>query len=199
MIQTNSAGADPDQSIMIRGRSSISASSAPLIIVDGIPYGGSLSDINPKDIGSVEILKDASAAAIYGSRGSNGVILITTKEGVSGKTTFSYDGKYGISQVVKNYDLLNGPEFWDFKNTRDPAYIYQTEIDNYNAGVSTDWMDLAIRKGQSQEHNVSVSGGYNKTKFYQTLSMASSSGFQPTPSSRIGVIGARAMIRPSSG
>ncbi|MBT6999088.1 MAG: SusC/RagA family TonB-linked outer membrane protein [Prolixibacteraceae bacterium] len=166
MIQTNSAGADPDQSIMIRGRSSISASSAPLIIVDGIPYGGSLSDINLKDIGSVEILKDASAAAIYGSRGSNGVILITTKEGVSGKTTFSYDGKYGISQVVKNYDLLNGSEFWDFKNTRDPDYIYQTEIDNYNAGVSTDWLDLAIRKGQSQEHNVSVSGGYNKTKFY---------------------------------
>jgi TonB-linked SusC/RagA family outer membrane protein len=166
MIQTNSAGADPDQSIMIRGRSSISASSDPLIIVDGIPYGGSLSDINPRDIGSVEILKDASAAAIYGSRGSNGVILITTKEGVSGKTTFSYDGKYGISQVVNNYDLLNGAEFWDFKNTRDPAYIYQTEIDNYNAGVSTDWLDLAIRKGQSQEHNVSVSGGYNETKFY---------------------------------
>ena len=128
MIQTNSAGADPDQSIMIRGRSSISASSEPLIIVDGIPYGGSLSDINPKDIGSVEILKDASAAAIYGSRGSNGVILITTKEGVSGKTTFSYDGKYGISQVVKNYDLLNGPEFWDFKNTRDPA-LYLSDRD----------------------------------------------------------------------
>ena len=85
---------------------------------------------------------------------------------MSGKTTFSYDGKYGISQVAKNYDLLNGPEFWDFKNTRDPDYIYQTEIDNHAAGVSTDWMDLAIRKGQSQEHNVSVSGGYNKTKFY---------------------------------
>ena len=82
-----------------------------------------MSDINPKDIGSVEILKDASAAAIYGSRGSNGVILITTKEGVSGKTIFSYDGKYGFSQVIKQYDLLNGPEFWDFKNTRDPTPI----------------------------------------------------------------------------
>jgi len=79
MIETASAGANPDQSIMIRGRASISADNQPLIVVDGIPYGGSMSDINPRDIGSVEILKDASAAAIYGSRGSNGVILITTK------------------------------------------------------------------------------------------------------------------------
>ena len=166
LIQTNSAGADPDQSIMIRGRSSISADNSPLIIVDGIPYGGSMSDINPKDIGSVEILKDASAAAIYGSRGSNGVILITTKEGVSGKTVFSYDGKYGISQFIKKYDFLNGPEFYDFKMTRDPAYIYQTETDNLAEGVSTDWFSLALRRGQSQEHNVSVSGGFRDTKFY---------------------------------
>ena len=125
-----------------------------------------MSDINPKDISSVEILKDASAAAIYGSRGSNGVILITTREGVSGKTEFSYDGKYGFSEVIKEYDLLNGPEFYAFKMTRDPAYMYQTEIDNYNAGISTDWMNLAIRRGQSQEHNVSVSGGFKDTKFY---------------------------------
>lgn len=170
MIQTNSAGANPDQSIMIRGRASISADNAPLIIVDGIPYAGTMSDINPKDIGSVEILKDASAAAIYGSRGSNGVILITTKEGVSGKTVFSYDGKYGFSKIIKEYDLLNGPEFWDFINTRDDTpgkiYIYQTEIDNHNAGVSTDWMKLALRTGQSQEHNMSFSGGFKDTKFY---------------------------------
>ncbi|HLP74635.1 MAG TPA: TonB-dependent receptor [Bacteroidales bacterium] len=166
MIQTNSAGANPDQDIMIRGRSSISADNSPLIIVDGIPYGGSMSDINPKDIGSVEILKDASAAAIYGSRGSNGVILITTKEGSSGKTVFSYDGKYGVSQFIKTYDFLNGPEFYDFKMTRDQAYVYQTETDNLAEGVSTDWFNLALRKGQSQEHNVSVSGGFKDTKFY---------------------------------
>ena len=166
MIETSSAGANPDQSIMIRGRASISADNEPLIVVDGIPYGGSMSDINPRDIGSVEILKDASAAAIYGSRGSNGVILITTKEGASGKTLFSYDGKYGVSQFINRYDLLTGSEFYDFKMTRDPAYVYQTEIDNYNAGVSTDWMDLALRKGQSQEHNISVSGGFKDTKFY---------------------------------
>ena len=166
MIETDTAGANPDQSIMIRGRASISADNQPLIVVDGIPYGGSMSDINPKDIGSVEILKDASAAAIYGSRGSNGVILITTKEGASGKTVFSYDGKYGVSQFIKKYDFLNGPEFYDFKMTRDPAYIYQTETDNLAEGVSTDWFSLALRRGQSQEHNVSVSGGFKDTKFY---------------------------------
>jgi TonB-linked SusC/RagA family outer membrane protein len=166
MIETAAAGANPDQSIMIRGRASISADNEPLIVVDGIPYGGSMSDINPKDIGSVEILKDASAAAIYGSRGSNGVILITTKEGVSGKTVFSYDGKYGVSQFIKKYDFLNGPEFYDFKMTRDPAYVYQTETDNLAEGVSTDWFSLALRRGQSQEHNVSVSGGFKDTKFY---------------------------------
>ena len=166
MIETASAGANPDQSIMIRGRASISADNQPLIVVDGIPYGGSMSDINPRDIGSVEILKDASAAAIYGSRGSNGVILITTKEGASGKTVFSYDGKFGVSKFINKYDLLNGSEFYDFKMTRDPAYVYQTEVDNYNAGVSTDWMNLALRTGQSQEHNISVSGGFRDTKFY---------------------------------
>ena len=166
MIQTATAGANPDQSIMIRGRASISADNQPLIVVDGIPYGGSMSDINPKDIGSVEILKDASAAAIYGSRGSNGVILITTKEGASGKTTFSYDGKYGVSQFINKYDFLNGPEFYDFKMTRDPAYVYQTETDNLAQGVSTDWFSLALRRGQTQEHNVSVSGGFKDTKFY---------------------------------
>jgi TonB-linked SusC/RagA family outer membrane protein len=166
MVQTNNAGANPDQTIMIRGRSSITADMQPLIIVDGIPYGGSMSDINPKDIGSVEILKDASAAAIYGSRGANGVILITTKEGASGKTIFSYDGKYGLSKVINTYRLCTGPEFYDFKNTRNPSAFWPTEITNYNNGVSTDWVKLAIRTGQTQEHNLSVSGGFKDTKFY---------------------------------
>src|SRR5450759_1262273 len=90
MIQTTSAGAVPNESIMIRGRNSILASNDPLIVVDGIPYGGQLSDLNPNDVQSLEVLKDASAAAIYGSRGSNGVILITTKEGSGGKASISY-------------------------------------------------------------------------------------------------------------
>jgi TonB-linked SusC/RagA family outer membrane protein len=166
MIETNNAGANPDQSIMIRGRGSITADNEPLIIVDGIAYGGSMSDINPKDIESVEILKDASAAAIYGSRGANGVILITTKQGTAGKTVFSYDGKFGFSQVINTYRLLTGPEFYDFKSIRNPAQFWPTEIQNYNDGVSTNWVDLGIRTGQTLEQNLSVSGGINDTKFY---------------------------------
>src|SRR5699024_3404187 len=78
IINTNSAGAAPNQSIMVRGRNSIKASNTPLIILDGVPYEGALSNINPADVNSIEVLKDASAAAIYGARGANGVILVTT-------------------------------------------------------------------------------------------------------------------------
>src|SRR5690606_11018650 len=92
MIQTTSAGAAPSEAIMVRGRNSIRASNDPLIVVDGISYSGGISDLNPNDIQSIEVLKDASAAAIYGSRGSNGVILLTTKTGVTEQTVINYDG-----------------------------------------------------------------------------------------------------------
>jgi TonB-dependent SusC/RagA subfamily outer membrane receptor len=142
MIQTTSAGAAPTESIMIRGRNSILASNDPLIVVDGIPYGGSLSDINPNDVKSIEILKDASAAAIYGSRVSNGVILITTKEGVEGKTTISYDGKYSLQSYVKLPDIMDGKEFYDFKLLRLPTGMTQSEQDIYDSGKWVNWLDL---------------------------------------------------------
>ncbi|HOF20675.1 MAG TPA: SusC/RagA family TonB-linked outer membrane protein, partial [Bacteroidales bacterium] len=166
IIETGSAGANPSQSIMIRGRASISADNKPLVIVDGIPYNGSISDINPEDIHKVEILRDASAAAIYGSRGANGVILVSTNEGVAGKTKFSYNGRSGFSRATKLHRLLTGPEFYEFKKTRNPDQISVTEIQNYNDGVSTDWVKLGIRQGRSMEHNLSVSGGFRDTKFY---------------------------------
>ena len=166
MIQTSAAGAQPDQTILVRGRNSITANNDPLIIVDGIPYGGSIDDINPSDVSSIEILKDASAAAIYGSRAANGVILITSKEGVVGKPTFFYEGKYSITDVTKVSRMLTGPEFYDFKMTRNAPAITESEIDVYNAGTWTNWTDLALRLGQTQEHNLSVSGGFNNTKYY---------------------------------
>jgi TonB-linked SusC/RagA family outer membrane protein len=166
MIQTTSAGAAPTESIMIRGRNSILASNDPLIVVDGIPYGGSLSDINPNDVKSIEILKDASAAAIYGSRGSNGVILITTKEGVEGKTTISYDGKYSLQSYVKLPDIMDGKEFYDFKLLRLPTGMTQSEQDIYDSGKWVNWLDLGLRKGNSQQHNVAISGGTQSTKYY---------------------------------
>ena len=166
LVKTASAGAASDESIMIRGRNSIAASNSPLIVLDGIPYGGSLGDINVTDIQSIEILKDASAAAIYGSRASSGVILVTTKNGVEGKTKISYEGKYSIQSFSHLPDLLNGSEYFDFKNTRFPGIMTQSEKEIYEKKEWTDWMDLAFRKGATQQHNVSVTGGAPKVKYF---------------------------------
>ncbi|HLN53645.1 MAG TPA: TonB-dependent receptor [Lentimicrobium sp.] len=166
MIQTTAAGAAPTESIEIRGRNSILASNDPLIVVDGIPYGGHLSDINPNDVKSIEILKDASAAAIYGSRGSNGVILISTNEGKEGKPTISYDGKYSIQNFTNIPDIMDGGEFYNFKMLRLPSGMTQSEQDVYDSGKWVNWLDLGLRKGNSQQHNLTVSGGTPNTKYY---------------------------------
>ncbi len=178
MIQTSSAGASPAEVIMIRGRNSIKASNDPLIVIDGIPYGGELGDINPNDVKSIEILKDASAAAIYGSRGANGVILITSKEGITGETTVSYDGKFSLQNYVNLPDMMTGEEFYQFKMEREPNAITTTEQEVYDAGEWVDWLDLTTRQGHSQEHNLSISGGLNKTTYYIALGFVDIQGIQ---------------------
>lgn len=166
-VNTNSAGASPNgNSILIRGRNSIRAGNGPLIVVDGFPYGGALSDISPNDIQSIEILKDASSAAIYGSRGANGVILVTTKAGIEGKPTIAYDGFYSVQRLVNFPDLLTGDEFYDFKIARDSSAMTLTEEKIYNDRSWSDWQDLALRNGSSQQHNLSISGGSANTKFF---------------------------------
>jgi len=167
MVRTSTAGASPSQSILVRGKNSITANNDPLIVVDGIPYGGSLTDINPYDVESIEVLKDASAAAIYGSRGANGVILVSTKQGSTGKPKVSYEARYSVQDVTKINRMLTGPEFYDFKNTRNALALTASEEQVYQDGTWTDWTKLALRnKGQSQDHNLSVSGGFNDTKYY---------------------------------
>ncbi|GEO03724.1 SusC/RagA family TonB-linked outer membrane protein [Adhaeribacter aerolatus] len=166
VVQTTSAGASPNQSIMVRGRNSITANNDPLIVVDGVPYGGQLNDINPNDIQGIEILKDASSAAIYGSRGANGVILITTKEGVKGKPTFSYNGKYSIMGLTNLPDVMDGGEFYKFKMDRRPQHMTEYEKANFEAGKWIDWYDLALRKGASQDHNIAMSGSTENVKYY---------------------------------
>ncbi|PID92023.1 MAG: SusC/RagA family TonB-linked outer membrane protein [Bacteroidetes bacterium] len=165
-ITMNAAGASPDNSIVIRGRSSIRASNSPLIVVDGFPYNGQLSDINVNDIESVEILKDASAASIYGSRGSNGVILVTTKTGDLGKAEISYDGYFSVQDYANYPDFLTPEEFYDFKMHRDSTTMTQTERDIYQNRGWSDWADLALRKGKSQQHTLSVKGGTKKTRYF---------------------------------
>ncbi len=166
MIQTSSAGASPDEVIMIRGRNSILADNSPLIVVDGIPYSGSVSDLNPNDIQSIEILKDASSAAIYGSRGSNGVILVSTKEGTEGQVRISYDGYYSLQRFAFLPDYMDGAEFYDFKMKRFPGAMTKSERDIYESGTWTDWIRTGLRNGATNQHTLSVSGGSSTTKFF---------------------------------
>lgn len=148
-INTNGGGAEGNEvSIVIRGQKSINGSRDVLIILDGIPYNGSISDINPSDIASVDILKDASALAIYGAKSANGVILVTTKRGSGGKPVISYDGYYGTSEYANLPPILRGDDFYNFKATREPNSITSSEQAKYNAKNYTDWLDLATRKGQ---------------------------------------------------
>ena len=168
-INTNGGGAEGnDLSIMIRGRNSISASNSPLLIWDGVPYEGGISEINPNDVESIEILKDASAAAIYGSRGSNGVILITSKQGKKGKLNISYDGQYGSQSLINKPELLTGAEFFKFKlqrlNTGNTITAAEQAV--YDSRKSIDWYDLTTQQGLRSQHSLSVAGGNDKIIFY---------------------------------
>lgn len=169
-VNTNSGGAEGnDNSILVRGRNSISASTAPLIIWDGIPYTGGISEINPNDVESIEVLKDASAAAIYGARASNGVILVTSKQGKKGKLNITYDGFYGVQNIANKPNLMTGGEFYDFKKNRlnIPANsITASEQAVYDAGKAVDWYSLATHQGTRSQHTLSISGGTDKISFY---------------------------------
>ncbi|MDR6341416.1 TonB-linked SusC/RagA family outer membrane protein [Filimonas zeae] len=149
--------------IRIRGERSIQGSNDPLLVLDGIPFeGGNLNDINPDDVASVEILKDASSTAIYGSRGSNGVILVSTKRGKTGEARVSYNGYYGITSVRTKYRLFNAQEYRAMRDisTYTAAYMPE-ELESIAKGRETDWQKLMYDNGHTTDHNLSVSGGAN--------------------------------------
>lgn len=163
---------------------------APLLVVDGIPYSGNLNDISPNDITSLEILKDASATAIYGSRGAGGVILVTTKRGTSGKVTFNYDAYYGVSSVMKKLRVFNGPEFAQFKldaaegnsinpGTNNQYKLTAAEQAALDAHISTDWQDLIYRNGPMTNHNLSIVGGSDKSKYAMSFGYFNQDGIIP--------------------
>ena len=157
MTQTSSKPGSEMQ-IRIRGQRSLSASNDPLIVLDGIPFMGQLSDINPSDIKSMDILKDASATAIYGSRGANGVIIITTVKGTQGTPAkVSYNGYVSFKKIFKKYPMMDGPTF---SKMRQVAGKYQNSLDE-NDNTNTDWQDLYYQTGVSHNHDVSVAGGTN--------------------------------------
>ncbi len=177
-------GAPPQ--IRVRGVNSISSGTSPLIVIDGVPVfsgntGGftpanALGDLNPADIESYEILKDGAATAIYGSRASNGVILITTKKGSAGKAKFSYDGYIASAKAIKLFDLLDAKQFVEINNEKDLNAGGAGDIAALQPGVETDWNDVLFRSGFQHNHVFSVNGGTDKTNYYFSLGFSDQDG-----------------------
>ena len=153
--------------VRVRGTTSINKSSDPLYVIDGIISSSGLDGINPSDIQSMEILKDASSTAIYGSRGSNGVILITTKQGSEGKAQVTFDASVGLSTVRKQYDLLNAYEYATALNDiRGSSTISDEDLEAYKNGTKgINWTDLLTRTGITQDYRLAISGGNEKVKY----------------------------------
>lgn len=179
--------------IRIRGTNSITNGASPLFVIDGVPTptnntgdvgtytaANPLGDINPNDIESFEILKDGAATAIYGSRASNGVILINTKKGKAGTTTFSYDAYYATAKVTKPYSLLNADQFIEVANERlinagNPAQAFRTP-DGNGGFVNTDWLGYIFKRANQHNHTVSASGGSEKGRYYFSLGYSDQNG-----------------------
>ncbi len=176
-IQANSGTPGASTSIRIRGINSLNATNQPIFVIDGVVIDSAtddesanpLSAINPSDIVSMDILKDASATAIYGSRASNGVIMITTKRGSAGNATVTYDGYVGWQEMPKKYDMLNLREYARHHNYRanelnllDPSSAF---VNPDALGDGTDWQDELFKKAFMTSHNLSVSGGNEKTTY----------------------------------
>ncbi|QZT36359.1 TonB-dependent receptor [Halosquirtibacter xylanolyticus] len=168
-VSTNSGAPGGDIKIRIRGGNSISGSNAPLVVIDGF-IGGSLKELNPNDIASLEVLKDASATAIYGSRGSNGVILVTTKTGKAGDMKINYDGYYGQQSIAKKLDVLDAASYAEVVNAKRTAYgkpspYSQEQIDTFRKDGGHNWQDEIYRTAATQNHNLSFTGGTDKLRF----------------------------------
>ncbi|NNC49718.1 MAG: SusC/RagA family TonB-linked outer membrane protein, partial [Flaviramulus sp.] len=149
-IYNKGGNPNEDAVIRLRGISTVGSNSQPLIVIDGV-IGASLNNIDPSDIDSMTVLKDGSASAIYGSRGSSGVIIVTTKRGKTGTTSVSYNGSVASASIANTIDRLSGDEF---------AAAGGTDL-----GSRTDWLDLVTRDAVSTIHNVAISGGYDQTNF----------------------------------
>lgn len=187
-ITMEKASPSEDQVLRVRGENSLTADNSPLIVLDGIPYSGSLGDIDPDNIENLSVLKDASSAAIYGSRGANGVILIQTKKGKKGTATVSYKGQVGFSQPERRVDVMKGPEYvkflqdqWAYMNyngvIKNPEDILNvSEIENWRNGIETDWQDQIFRTALTNSHQLSVSGGTEKTTYMASISRLNQEG-----------------------
>ncbi len=175
-LQQNNSQPGATMQIRIRGVRSLNATNDPLIVLDGIPFQGSLSDINPSDIKSLDILKDASATAIYGSRGANGVILITTYNGKKGQEAqITYNGYYGVQDIFSRYPMMNGTQFAALRHA---ANIIKNTIDE-NDSTNTDWQKQLYRTGTVQNHDISISSSTDKGHYSFSAGYYNNSGVVP--------------------
>lgn len=158
------AGNDPNGgfNIRLRGIASFGANTEPLIVIDGV-IGGSLNTVDPNDIASIDVLKDGSAAAIYGSRGGSGVILITTKSGKSGKVTVEYNGSAAVEGIGRTIKVMTADEYRAVPGAKD-------------FGANTDWLDVVTQQGQYQVHNLSLAGGSAKTTYRGSVNFRDAKG-----------------------
>lgn len=190
-VQITQASSEPGGgvSIRIRGSASLTAGNEPLYVIDGLPIDNTpatpgyattgnqaprnpLNSLNPGDIASIEILKDASATAIYGSRGANGVILITTKKGKKGAISVDYSGYFGVQEVARRLDMLKAPDYMSFLNDLRVAQGQAPEFSQQEIsaiGQGTDWQNEIFRSAPVQNHQISFSGGSDNTQYYASL------------------------------
>src|SRR5690606_16611842 len=198
IVQCQASGVQPMQnsgtpggemSVRIRGLSSISGSNQSLYIIDGIPvttgdfgqigYSGqgasALSDLNPNDIESMTILKDASATAIYGARGTNGIVLITTKRGKTQQSTVNVNIYSGVQRAWNKLDMLNARQWMEYRNDLTGTTVYTPEQMN-NITVDTDWQDIIFRTAPISSYEISATGGSEKTKFFMSATMFDQEG-----------------------
>lgn len=199
-ITSNTGQPGANSQIRIRGISSINAKNEPLYVIDGVPAmsgdqsyftntNNAIAAINPNDIESITVLKDAAAASVYGSRAANGVILVTTKTGKEGKSRFTARAKFGISSLANDNDFgyMNGPELLSYRRQAVVNAGFNPDDPNANGGAyyfpesilqrpMTDWIDLLTRTGKTQEYEISATGGSSKTSYYSSFSYHKTDG-----------------------
>lgn len=166
-VTTTSGMPGASAKVRVRGTTSINKSSDPLYVIDGIISTSGLDGLNPQDIASMQVLKDASSTAVYGSRGANGVILVTTRSGEAGRSSIYFDAKVGVSDVRKSYNLMNAYEYGQALNDiRGAGTISDSDMELYRTGKKgIDWVDFMTRTAITQNYNLGASGGSDRVRY----------------------------------
>lgn len=185
-VVQNSGTPGGDVSILIRGVGTINDAS-PLYVIDGVPVSGGMWYLNPNDVESIDVLKDASATAIYGSRGANGVVMVTTKQAQEGHTEINFDYSYGIQHTAKTYDMLNASQYAalhnEMRTNAGPEYSLNPAFsDPESLGTGTDWMDAIFRTAPMQKVNLSMLGGNRKISHATSLGYYTQDGIMKNSS-----------------